>query len=159
MGQCAWTMPAMEKDGESECKDQHRRESPVGIDQMRDVSLGRVNSGRQTIEMKPIDDGVSSLDEKAKAIRGVTGWVLLKGDRLRGSASEKYAEGQHQREDDRGDEHVNDPQWYATCVCLVSIQRYRDEIDIRCKTKKEREENEQRIETKRKEIHRKRKQQ
>ena len=103
----------MEKDGESECKDQHRRESRVDVDQMRDVLLGRFNGGSQTIEMKPIDDGVNSLDEKAKAIGEVTGWVLLKGDRLRGSASEKCAEGQNQREDDRGEEHVNDLQWQA----------------------------------------------
>ena len=110
MGQCAWTMPAMEKDGESECKDQHRRESRVDVDQMRDVLLGRFNGGSQTIEVKPIDHGVNSLDEKAKAIGGVTVWVVLKGDRLRGSASEKCAEGQNQREDDRVEEHVNDLQ-------------------------------------------------
>ena len=82
-------MPAMEKDGESECQDQHRRESRVDVDQLRDALLDRVHGGSQTIEMKPIEDGVNSLDEKAKAIGGVTGWVLLKGDRLRGSASEK----------------------------------------------------------------------
>jgi hypothetical protein len=100
-------MPAMEKDGESECHDQHRRESRVDVDQMHDVLLGRVNGGRQTIEMKPIEHGVNSLDEKAKTIGRVSGWVLLKGDRLRGNVSEKYAERQNQREDDRDEEHVN----------------------------------------------------
>lgn len=74
---------------------------------MRDVLLGRVNGGDETIEMKPIDDGVNSLDEKAKAIGGVTSRVVLKGDRLRGRASEKCAEGENQRDDDRGEAHVN----------------------------------------------------
>jgi hypothetical protein len=128
MGQCAWTMPAMEKDGESECKDQHRRESRVDVDQMRDVLLGRFNGGSQTIEMKPIDHGVNSLDEKANAIGGVSGWVLLKGDRLRGSASEKCAEGQNQREDDRGEEHVN--------VIYNGMQRIKNNESKRNETKR-----------------------
>lgn len=123
-------MPAMEKDGESEREDHDRRESRVDVNQLHDVLLGRVNGGSQTIEMKPIDHGVNSLDEKAKAIGGVTGRILLEGDRLRGSASEKCAERQSEREDDRGEEHVNDLQRHAEGVCL-------NEIDIQCEKKNE----------------------
>ena len=103
----------MEKDGEHERKDHYRRESRVDVDQLRDALLRRVNAGSQTIEMKPIDDGVNSLDQKAQAIGEVTGRVLLKADRLRRSDSEKCAQGEEQRE-----EHVNDLQRHSEGVCL-----------------------------------------